>query len=462
MTVTFPLPRRLLLSLWAIIVLSNAAAAADRKLLNVQYQPAATKIIEFSRSDDTAFKRLAEMCDTFGPRFSGSQNLENAIDWCLAMLKEDGFENVRGEPVTVPRWVRGQESARVISPRPYELHMLGLGGSVSTPPDGIRARALVVSSFEELKEKSAEATGRIIVFNAPFTEYGRTVVFRMKGAIEAARVGAVASLIRSVAPYSMQTPHTGMMDYDPEVPKIPHAAISIEDAEMLQRIQERGEPIEIELKMEAKTLPDTLSRNVVAELVGTEHPEQVVVLSGHIDSWDVGTGAMDDGGGCLASWQAARILKQLDLRPRRTIRVVFWTNEENGMAGVKTYRDEHRTELGNHLMAMESDAGTFAPQGFSFTGSEKAMALFEEFAPLLKPLGADRLKWGAGVSDVMHLLSEGVPAMGLDVDREKYFWYHHAAADTIDKLNVDEFNRCAAAMAIMAYVVADMPERLPR
>ncbi len=447
---------------FSLFVFAAALGAADREPLNVQYQTAANRIIEFGLSDDTAFKRLAEMCDTFGPRFSGSQNLESAIDWCLARLKEDGFENVRGEPVTVPHWTRGQESARVTSPRPYELHLLGLGGSVGTPPEGIRARALVVTSFEELKERSTEARGRIIVFNAPFTDYGRTVVFRMKGAIEAAKVGAVASLIRSVAPFSMQTPHTGMMDYDPAVSKIPHAAISIEDAEFLQRLQERGEPVEIELKMEARTLPDAESRNVVAELVGTEHPEEIVVLSGHIDSWDVGSGAMDDGGGCFASWQAVRILKQLNLRPRRTLRVVFWTNEENGMAGVKSYRDTHRAGLVHHLMAMESDEGTFAPEGFSFTGSEKAMALFEELAPLLKPLGADRLKWGAGVSDVMHLLSEGVPAMGLDVDSEKYFWYHHAAADTIDKLNIDEFNRCAAAMAIMAYVVADMPERLPR
>jgi carboxypeptidase Q len=461
MTVTFPLPRRLLLSLCAIFILSNATAA-DREPLDVQYQPAANKIIEFGLSDDTAFTRLAEMCDTFGPRFSGSQNLEDAIDWCLAKLNEDGFENVRGEPVTVPNWSRGRESARGFSPRPFDLYMLGLGGSVGTPPDGIRAPALVVSSFEELREKSAEAKGRIIVFNAPFTDYGRTVVFRMKGAIEAAKVGAVASLIRSVTPFSIQTPHTGMMNYDPDVPKIPHAAISIEDAEMLQRFQKRGEPIEIELKMEARTLPDAQSRNVVAELVGSEFPKETVVISGHIDSWDVGTGAMDDGGGCFASWQALRILKQLKLRPRRTIRLVFWTNEENGMAGVKSYRDTHEAELKNHLIAMESDAGTFAPEGFSFTGSEKAMALFEEFATLLKPLGADRLKWGAGVSDVMNLVPSGVPVMGLDVDRTKYFWYHHTDADTIDKLNIDEFNRCAAAMAIMAYVIADMPERLPR
>ncbi len=456
---TFPLRLPVLLSL---AFLAMDSRAAERKPLDVQYETAARRIIGLGPSDNVAFERLAEMCDTFGSRFSGSQNLEKAIDWCLAKLVEDGFENVRGEPVTVPRWVRGNETARVISPRPCELHLLGLGGSVGTPKGGIRARALVVTSFEELREKAADAKGRIIVFNAPFVDYGSTVVFRVKGAIEAAKVGAVASLIRSVAPFSMQTPHTGMMDYDSAVPKIPHAAISIEDAEMLQRFQERGDAIEIELKMEAQTLPDGQSRNVVAELVGTEYPEQIVLLSGHIDSWDVGTGAMDDGGGCFASWQAVRILKQLNLRPRRTIRVVFWTNEENGMAGVKTYREKHAADLNNHLIAMESDSGTFAPEGFSFDGSEKAMALFEEFAALLKPLGADRLKWGAEVSDVSQLASKGVPVMGLDVDRTKYFWYHHTDADTIDKLDIDEFNRCAAAMAIMAYVVADMPERLPR
>jgi carboxypeptidase Q len=450
-----------LLSCAALGVLTSIQAA-DSPSLEGTYRTAANQIIELGLADTSAFERLAEMCDTFGPRFSGTQNLEDAIDWCLAEMKQDGLENVRGEPVTVPRWSRGKESARVISPRPYELHLLGLGGSVGTPPDGIRARALVVSTFEELREKADEAQGRIIVFNAPFTEYRQTVMFRMQGAIEAARAGGVASLIRSVAPFSIQTPHTGVMDYDDGVTKIPHAAISLEDADMLQRLQERGETIEIELKMDARMLPDTRSRNVVAEFVGREHPEEIVLVSGHIDSWDVGQGAMDDGGGCFASWQAVRILQKLNLRPRRTIRIVFWTNEENGMAGVKTYRDEHAGELNNHILAMESDAGTFSPEGFSFTGSEKAMALFEEFAPLLEPLGARRLKFGAGVSDIMNLVPRGVPVMGLDVDREKYFWYHHTAADTIDKLDVTEFNRCATAMAIMAYVVADMPERLPR
>tara|TARA_A100001037_G_scaffold297026_1_gene318407 strand:+ start:82 stop:1104 length:1023 start_codon:yes stop_codon:yes gene_type:complete len=340
--------------------------------------------------------------------------------------------------------------------------MLGLGGSVGTGAGGLEGEVLVVGDFDELKQNAEKARGRVVLFNAPFTEYRQTVQFRSRGAIEAARVGAIASLIRSVGPFSMQTPHTGAMSYKESVPKIPHAAVTAEDADMMQRMQERGDRVVVRLSMEARTEADGQSRNVVAEWPGREMPGEIVLVSGHIDSWDVGQGAMDDGGGCLAAWEAVRLLKELNLRPRRTLRVVLWTNEENGMGGVKQYRERHADELPRHVLAMESDTGIFEPEGFSFTGSEKAMPYFEAVVGLLQSLGPLRMRWGAGVSDIMHLLQEGVPVMGLDVDREKYFWYHHTEADTIDKLSREEFNRCVAGYAAMAFVVADMPARLPR
>ncbi len=425
------------------------------------YQDTAEGLIRKAMDSSHGFDRLAEMCDRFGPRFSGSAGLEQAIDWALQEMKTDGFSNVRGEPVIVPRWVRGQESLTLLSPRRKACPMLGLGGSVGTGPEGITADVLVVQSFEELNKKKEEARGKIVLFNAPFTEYGATVVFRVRGAIEAAKAGAVASLIRSVGPFSMQTPHTGMMVYDDDVPRIPHAAITLEDAMLFERIQRRGERLTVKLHMEAQNMEPVLSRNVVAEIPGVESPEEIILISGHIDSWDVGEGAMDDGGGCLAMWEAARFILKSGLKPRRTIRVVLWTNEENGMAGVRTYRDQHEESLGDHVLAIESDTGTFKPQGFSFTGSERAMPYLRAIGSLLQPIEAQRLKWGAAASDIMRLVPDGVPVMGLDVDRTKYFWYHHTDADTIDKLDLKEFNQCVAASAVMTWIVSDMPLRLP-
>ena len=342
------------------------------------------------------------------------------------------------------------------------MHILGLGGSVGTPKKGIRGDVFVVSSFDNLEANADKAKGKIVLFNVPFTSYRETVQYRRSGAIAASNAGALASLIRSVGPYSMNTPHTGNMSYEDGVRKIPHAAITLEDASMFQRIQDRGGKIIVKLKMDAHYIPDGWSRNVVAELRGSEFPDEVIVMGGHIDSWDVGQGAMDDGGGCLAAWEALRIIKKLGLQPKRTIRVVLWTNEENGIRGGNAYRDAHRDELADHILAIESDAGVFSPQGFGFTGSDAARTIVKDIAKLLEPIGSNVIGESGGGADIGPIMREGVPGMGLNVDRSKYFWYHHTNADTIDKLDQDEFNRCVATMAIMAYVVADMDERLPR
>lgn len=427
-----------------------------------RYADDAGRIIEAALADSTGWVRLRTLVDRFGHRLSGSAALERALDWILEEMESDGLGNVRGERVMVPHWIRGEESLVLRSPRVREMPILGLGGSVGTPEGGIRAEVLVVGSFEELEARAEEAEGRIVLFDAPFTSYGQTVRYRTGGAVAAARAGAVASLVRSVTPSSLQTPHTGGMGYEEGVRRIPHAAVTVEDAELMRRLQDAGEQIEVELKMQARTLPDAPSRNAMAELRGSERPDEVVVLGGHIDSWDVGQGAMDDGGGSVAAWEAVRLLKELGLRPRRTVRVVLWTNEENGLRGGTAYARDHADEVEDHVLAIESDAGVFQPTGFGFGGSEEAFGIVRGIAPLLAPIGADDLHMGGGGADIGPLMRQGVPGMGLEVEGERYFWYHHTDADTLDKLDHGEFARCVAAMAVMAYVVADLPDPLPR
>ena len=445
----------------ALLVLVPASVEAQRSI-EEQYRAVADRLISAALADSAAYKRLGDLTDTFGHRFSGSQSLEQAIDWIMAEMRKDGLQNVRGEPVMVPRWVRGRESIELISPRSDTLSMLGLGGSIGTPANGIEADVMVVSSFDELKRRAAEARGKIVLFDVPFTNYGETVQYRTTGAIEAARAGAVASLIRSVASGSMRSPHTGGMRYDSTVARIPAAALSVEDAMMLHRMINRGQKVRVRLKMEARTLPDAQSRNVMGEVVGSERPDEVVVLGGHIDSWDVGTGAMDDAGGVVAAWEAVRLIHKLGLKPRRTIRVVGWTNEENGLRGGNAYRDAHRNALDKHVAAMESDGGVFKPQGFGFTGSDEAFAIVQQIGKLLEKIGAGQISRGGGGADIGPIMQLGVPGLGLNVDGTRYFHYHHSEADTLDKLDPHEVALCVAAMAVMAYIIADLPEPLPR
>ena len=443
-------------TLLLISCLINGRSKPEEFLMDSQ------NIINAAMNDSTAYERLAYLCDTFGPRLSGSSNLEKALDWIILEMRSDGLKMVRGERVQVPTWIRGNESLDLILPFKKSMAMLGLGGSIATPKGGIKAEVVVVNSFDELDEKQNDVRGKIVLFNAPFTTYGETVQYRYKGASSAARYGALASLIRSVGSWSMNTPHTGVMTYDRDQPKIPHAAITMEDAMMLGRLQERGEKIVLHLRMEARSVADRWSRNVIAELPGSEFPEEIVVLGGHIDSWDVGQGAHDDAGGCVAAWQAVKLIKELGLQPKRTLRVVLWTNEENGGRGNKNYRDEHFDELKDHILAIESDGGVFDPRGFGFTGSDEARDILTDISRLLLPIDANAIFKGGRAADIAPLNDEGVPVMSLKVDGSKYFWYHHTNADTFDKVDIMEFNRCVAAMAIMGYVVADMDDRLPR
>jgi carboxypeptidase Q len=425
------------------------------------YREPAGRLIGEAVSSTFAWQRLAVLTDTIGNRLSGSPALDRAIEWAVAEMKKDGLENVHTERVMVPKWVRGAESADLVEPVRHPMAMLGLGNSVGTPREGVRAEVVVVHSFEELDAKAAMARGRIVLFNAAFTNYGETVRFRSNGPSRAASYGAVAALVRSIGPDGLRLPHTGALQYTNDAPKIPAAAISSEDADRLQRMTDRGERAVVELRMEAHFDPDAESANVIGELRGRTNPDEVVVVSGHLDSWDVGAGATDDGGGCIVTWEALRLMKALNLRPRRTVRVVLWTNEENGGRGGLAYRDQHRAELSKHVMMLESDGGVFRPLGFGFSGSDRARETVRAIASLLTGIGANQISTGGGGADIGPSLQEGhIPGMSLDVDGSKYFLIHHTQADTIDKIDPVEMAKCAAAVAVMAYVVADLPKRL--
>jgi carboxypeptidase Q len=425
------------------------------------YRAPASRLIGEAVSSTFAWDRLATLTDTIGNRLSGSAALDRAIQWAVTEMTRVGLENVHTERVMVPKWVRGNESAEIVEPVHHQMIMLGLGDSVATPPDGVQADVLVVHSFEELDAKASAARGRVVLFNVAFTSYGETVRFRSMGASRAARHGAVAMLVRAIGPSGLRTPHTGALAYATDSPKIPAAAITTEDADRLQRMTDRGGRVIVRLKMDAHFEAEAPSANVVGEIRGRERPDEIVVVSGHLDSWDVGAGATDDGGGCVVTWEALRLMKKLNLRPRRTVRVVLWTNEENGGRGGLAYRDQHRAELARHVLMLESDGGVFRPQGFGFTGSDAARETVKTIASLLSGIAADQISPGGGGADIGPSMQEAhIPGMSLDVDGTKYFLIHHTPADTVDKIDPVEMAKCAAAVAVMAYVVADLPQRL--
>lgn len=401
-------------------------------------------------SDDRMYPRLVQLCDRFGPRLSGSANLERAIDWILAELVRDGLSTAHGEPVMVPRWVRGKEELRLTSPSEQRLELLGLGGSVATPPDGLSGPVVVVQRFEELTVENAR--DKIVVFAPPFVSYEASVPFRRFGAIRAAEVGARAALLRSLTPQSLGTPHTGVMLYKDGVPKIPFAAIAPEAADQLLRQQRDGQRIEAKLSLHSQTLPPSPSRNIVVEVKGRERPDEVVLFGCHIDSWDVGQGAHDDAGNCVAAWAALRAVQSL--RPRRTIRLVMWTNEENGSAGAKAYAAAHGND--KHVIALEADSGVFRPTGFLFSGDDAALAKVHKVAQLLAPLQASMVGMPGGGADLRPLADRGVPVVGLQVAGERYFVYHHSAADTVDKVDPVELKQVAAALAVFVYGASEL------
>ena len=437
-----------------------------------QYRGVADKIIAYAHADRGAYAKLSTLTDTIGHRLAGSPELDKAIAWAAQAMKDDGLD-VHTEKVMVPHWVRGAESGSIIAPTARALHVLGLGGSVATPRGGITAPLVVVHSFDELAKKGEAVKGTIVLFDvampaysdAEGAGYGATVRYRGGGPSAAAKLGAVGAFMRSVTAHSLSTLHTGATNYPEGVAKIPAAAVTVEDAELLDRLSQRG-PITVHFELDEQQLPDVESANVIGELRGSDKPDEVVVIGGHIDSWDVGQGASDDGTGITTMMEVLRVLKQLHLQPHRTIRAVLFVNEENGTRGAKAYAEAHKAELPNTVMALESDSGGFAPQGFGVAGVDKDTATrttnrVAAIATLLGSIRATRVRTSeeAG-TDVDPMKAAGVPQVGLWVDGRHYFDYHHTDADTLDKVDPQELADCVATVAVIAYIAADMPGRL--
>lgn len=456
----------------ACIWVASAAMVYSQSLTDAYREPAG-QILGAALTDVEGWEKLEHLTTEIGHRLSGSPQLERAIEWAHDRMEREEL-HVRMLPVKVPHWVRGQESARVVAPLERDLPMLGLGMSVGTPEGGLSAPVVSVTSFEELEALGRERVeGKIVLFAVEWMGYGRTVQYRSGGASRAAALGAVAALVRSATGRSLNTPHTGGLRYDPAHPKIPAAAVTVEDAAWMHRMIQRGHELRVHLDMEARQLPDADSFNLVAEIPGRDLPDEVVVMGGHFDSWDVGQGAHDDGAACIAAWHALSLVHRLGLRPRRTLRVVLWTNEENGLTGGRAYRDWAGDAVATHVAAIEMDGGAERPVGFglglrgpSGDGADEsyleALSILREVGTLLDGIDAGLMERGGGGADIGPLMEQGVPGLGLRTVGEHYFDWHHTEADTLDKVDLQDFRKAIAMLGVVGYVLADMPKTLPR
>ncbi|HSU86090.1 MAG TPA: M20/M25/M40 family metallo-hydrolase [Chthoniobacterales bacterium] len=437
------------------------------------------KLEHAALTSDYGWRQVAHLANNIGPRLSGSAQAQKAVEYVAVELKALGLE-VQLEKVMVPHWVRGDETASLVQfpgqapGTTQKVVLTALGGSVATPPDGLTAEVAVVRDFDELKSLGKEKIGgRIVVFNYAFDRrmaeqgwggeaYGEAVVYRSDAPSAAARLGAVAVLIRSVGNAAYRLPHTGLTTYATDAPKIPAAALAEEDADLIAALVPQG-AVRLHLVLTPKELPDAVSYNVIADLKGSEHPEQVVIVSGHLDSWDLGTGAIDDGAGVAVAMEAAHLVRQLGLRPRRTIRVIAWMNEENGLRGGETYAAEHANDIGNQFAAIETDGGAGHPLGIYIAGQPGLRTILQPIANVLRDSGAGLLDFRDEVgADIDPLAKLGVPNFSPIQDSRFYFNYHHTAADTLDKIDRHELAENAAINAVLSYGLANLEQPLPQ
>jgi carboxypeptidase Q len=457
--------------------LGCAAAVADRLRgatpspgLAPEVRRTAESLRESAFTGTRASEWVRGLVDTAGPRLSGSPGDRAAIAWGLATLKALGFANVHAEKVMAPYWVRGVETGEVTAPHPHKLFLTALGGSVGTPDAGLEAEIVEVGSLDELAAKrEGDVRGKIVFFNkrmrrtADGAGYGETVPVRSRGASRAAALGAVGVLIRSVGTDSNRTPHTGSLRYEEGAPKIPAAAVSNPDADLLERLGREGKPVRVRFTLGCRDLGLAETANVIGDIPGSVKPEEIVLLAAHRDSWDLGQGAIDDGAGCGVVIEAARMIGGLSKRPLRTIRVLLAANEENGLAGGRAYPVEHGAELSRHVAAIESDLGAGRPTGLSWNAGPSAAPLVREIAALLEPLGGnDVSSTGAGGADISRLVLAGVPLFSVRQDASRYFDWHHTANDTFDKIDPEALDQMTAAVAVFAYVAASVPEPFER
>src|SRR5881398_883480 len=475
-----------------IWLLSFYTGRCDAQLATPTPSPTATPMIfspqtlaELKRlqqaalNSDYAYKQVTHLSNNIGPRLTGSAQAGKAVEYVASELKAIGCE-AKLERVMVPHWVRGEETAALVQfpgqaqNTTQKIVLCALGPSVATPPDGIEADVIAVRNFDELKSLPRDkVAGKIVLFNYPFDKqmagegrggeaYGEAVVYRGDGPSAAARQGAVACLIRSVGGADYRLPHTGQTKYADDTPKIPAGAVTAEDADLIVDLVKQG-PVKMKLVLTPQTLPDVESANVIGDIKGSEHPEQVVIVSGHLDSWDLGTGAIDDGAGVAVSMEAANLIQKLHLKPKRTIRVIAWMNEENGSAGSKQYAKDHGKQIPHHFAAMETDNGAGHPIGVNIKANPEVKKTFAPVAAILQESGAGILDLVEHCgADIEPLEKAGVPAFSPIQDNRFYFNYHHTAADTLDKIVPKELEENSAVVAVVAYALANMEQPLPR
>ncbi len=450
---------------WSAVVLTTALVCAGE----IRAQTTAEKLIDHVLANSKAWDHISHLTDEIGPRLSGSRNADRAVQWTTQQFRSWGID-VRQEKVMVPHWVRGAERAHLVSHHNQNIVLTALGGSVATPASGITADVIEVTSYEQLEQLGREnIRGRIVFYNKAmdmalvesgraFEAYGQAVVFRGTGASRAAEYGAVATVIRSVATASLRTPHTGSLRYDDQQPKIPAAAMSTEDAELVHRLLAKGDRVRMHLVLTPRTLADVESANVIAEIRGSERPEEIVLIGGHLDSWDLGTGAIDNASGCAMVMETMRVLKELGIRPKRTVRAVLFMNEENGLRGGRKYFENaaKREELHRHVAAIETDAGVGTPVGFITTLEGEALEDIQRRASSLNRIAPMRFissKYTG--ADTSPLTDAGITGFGFVPDPRHYFDYHHSAADTLDKVDPKALAQDTAAVAALAYILAD-------
>jgi hypothetical protein len=458
---------------------SNASPSPTPVIFSPQTLAELKRLQQAALTSEYAYRQVAHLANKIGPRLSGSAQAAKAVGYVASELKALGCE-VQLEKVMVPHWVRGEETAALVqfpgqaANTTQRIVLCALGPSVATPPNGIEAEVIVVRNFDELKSLPREkVAGKIVLFNYPFDKqmaaegrggeaYGEAVVYRADGPSAAARQGAVACLIRSVGGADYRLPHTGQTDYASDAPKIPAGAVTAEDADLIADLVRQG-PVRMKLVLTPQTLPDAESANVIGDIKGSEHPDEVIIVSGHLDSWDLGTGAIDDSAGVAVSMEAANLIQKLHLKPKRTIRVIAWMNEENGLAGSKQYEKDHEKEWMNHFAAMETDGGAGHPLGINIKAKPEVKKTFAPVAAILQGSGAGMLNLVEHCgADIGPLEKAGVPAFSPIQDSRFYFNYHHTAADTLDKIIPKELAENSAVVAVLAYALANMEQPLLR
>jgi hypothetical protein len=454
----------MMLRLLPLVLLSAVAQAAPPD----PNGPAA-RLTGAAFAQGNAYRLVQSLSDNVGPRLAGSSGAERAVDWAMKTMQSLGLKNVRKEPVKVPKWIRGEAVAQLVAPSTLPFHVVALGGSVATPPAGVTAEVVEVASVEELKALGPQVKGKIVLWNKPMQRfpsgegYGAVVGLRGRGAIEAARLGAVAALIRSVGTGEYRLPHTGATRYDDKVTKIPFAAIAAEDADHVHRLLANGDKVKVLVKLGAHQAGEADSFNVVGEVPGREKPDEIVLIGAHLDSWDLATGALDDASGCGIVLDAASLMIKLNLQPKRTVRVVLFMNEENGLNGARAYAKQHQAELPKHVAAMEADSGAGRPIGLTVSGGSPAVELLTKWAaPLRAFFNPDVKSADFAGADLIPLQGAAVPVLDVRQDMSTYFDWHHTAADTVDKIDPIDLALMVSAFAALAHTAAESDELLPR